>query len=519
METIEVKNSLLGTIIRKINRPTLAAIYTGFFPIVGLVIVFYTFFHLPNDLAGLCIFILLGAIAELTSIELFSRSTVSMSSIIAIASIVAIGPIAGALTYLASGLTTAITTSLRQKSTRERATLFQRTSFNAGMWVIAGFFAGQMYVLVGGIPGDVVQWSSIPALTVATGVEWLVNALILVGVISLNSRKHPLEIWKQDIGWQAPVSVLSGVIGGGMLALAYSMFNMLGVLVVLLPVLSTSYAFRVYKNNMKEYVDGLEKLNVELKEAMVVVEETNLDLKEANQAVQRLNNELFQSLAEVFDMRDPYVGGHAAQVAKYAVAIATEMGFPADRIETIRQSAFLHDIGKLAVPEAILHKPGKLTDIEYDFIKKHSDIGYELLNATEGLKHLAPFVRHHHERWDGGGYPLGLAGEQIPLEARILNVCDSVESMASDRPYHRGMSVDEITAEVQRCAGSQFDPMVAEVFERLVQKHGATFVVNSARSVTQQFAASMLANESLTHSMFAWVLEREAQKYSVNGDA
>jgi polar amino acid transport system substrate-binding protein len=214
-------------------------------------------------------------------------------------------------------------------------------------------------------------------------------------------------------------------------------------------------------------------------------------------------------------MRDPYVGGHAAQVATYAVAIGQEMGLPTERIELIRQSAFLHDIGKLAIPEVILHKPGKLTEIEYQFVKKHADIGADLLASTEGLKHLAPFVRHHHERWDGCGYPMGLAGEEIPLEARILNVCDSVESMASDRPYHRGMSIREITDEIRRCAGSQFDPQVAEVFGNLIQQRGPFFVVNSARSVAQQYAASLLANESLTYNMFGWVLEQEAQKQPV----
>jgi putative nucleotidyltransferase with HDIG domain len=212
-------------------------------------------------------------------------------------------------------------------------------------------------------------------------------------------------------------------------------------------------------------------------------------------------------------MRDPYVGGHAAQVAIYAVGIAKELGLPSERIELVRQAAYLHDIGKLAIPEAILHKPGRLTEIEYEFIKKHTDIGADLLASTEGLKHLAPFIRHHHERWDGAGYPLGLKGDEIPLEARILNVCDSVETMASDRPYHRGKSMREIIAEVERCAGTQFDPAISETFVNLaLKKVGSPFVINSARSVTQQYAASLLANESLTHSMFAWVFENEAQK-------
>jgi HD-GYP domain-containing protein (c-di-GMP phosphodiesterase class II) len=144
---------------------------------------------------------------------------------------------------------------------------------------------------------------------------------------------------------------------------------------------------------------------------------------------------------------------------------------------------------------------------------RHSDIGADLLESTEGLKRLAPYVRHHHERWDGAGYPSGLKGEEIPLESRILNVCDSVETMASDRPYHRGKSASAILDEVQRCAGTQFDPLVAETFVRVVQRqNGTALIVNSARSVTQQYAATILANETLTMNAFAWVLEREAER-------
>ena len=246
-------------------------------------------------------------------------------------------------------------------------------------------------------------------------------------------------------------------------------------------------------------------------EAMKALEEMNRELTLANASISRLNNELFQALAKVFDMRDPYVGGHAAQVAVYAVAIAEELKLPPERIEVVRQSAFLHDIGKLAIPESILHSPRNLTNIEYEFIKKHTDIGAELIAATEGLNHLAPFIRHHHERWDGHGYPLQLAGEEIPLEARILNLCDSVESMASDRPYHRGMSTKEIVKEIQSCCGTQFDPHLADVFVKLILQRGPSFIVNSARSVTQQYAASLLTNVNMTHSMWEWMLERSSK--------
>jgi putative nucleotidyltransferase with HDIG domain len=474
-------------------------LYTRMVTLAGSIVIVYAFHHLPKNTGGLWLFIMLGVLSELTSIHLFanSRSTVSMSSIIAIASIVAIGPSAGVFTYLASGLTTAVTTSLQAiKSPSNRASLLQRTSFNAAMWSISAAVAGAVYILTGGKLVVGVEIMVVP-LVLAAVAEWVVNVAIVIVVISLQTGQGPREIWIRDIRWQAPVSIAAGIIGGGFLAVAYSMFGMFGLMIVLLPVLSTSYSFRAYKGNMQGYVEGLEKLNQ--------------NLTSANDSIRRLNADLFHSLAKVFDMRDPYVGGHAAQVAVYAVAIAIEMGLPPERVELIRQAAYLHDIGKLSIPEAILHKPGRLTDMEYGFVKRHSDIGADLLASVEGLMHLAPIVRHHHERWDGHGYPMGLAGEEIPLEARILNVCDSVESMASDRPYHRALSVKAIVEEVEHCAGTQFDPIVARNFVALVTRKSAEpFVVNSARSVTQQYAASILANESLTQSMFAWVFEKEA---------
>ena len=496
------------------DRSQWVLVYTSTIAAIGLPISFYALFHLPADRMGLALFVFMSIIAELGSVQLFqtSRSWVSMSSVIAIASIVALGPMAGVLTYLASGLTTGIRTTLQGYKSADRASLIQRTSFNAGMWVIAAAAAGTVFTLAGGKPSLSPTLSMIPALVLTAVVEWIVNAGILVGVISIQTSQKPFEIWKRDIGWQAPVSIIGGILGGGFLAIAYGMYGILGLIVMLFPILSTSYAFSIYKKNMHEYVDGLENLNKDLKEAMSALESSNVELVNANLAINRLNAELFQSLAKVFDMRDPYVGGHAAQVAIYAVGIAQELGLSQERIELVRQAAFLHDIGKLAIPEAILHKPGKLTPIEYEFVKKHTDIGADLLASTRGLKHLAPFVRHHHERWDGTGYPLGLKGNNIPLEARILNVCDSVETMASDRPYHRGKSIEEIVKEVLYCTGTQFDPEVANVFVKLVQQRGPVFVVNSARSVTEQYTASLLANDNLTKNMFAWVLDQDAKE-------
>lgn len=240
-------------------------------------------------------------------------------------------------------------------------------------------------------------------------------------------------------------------------------------------------------------------------DAMTRMEGINHELSAANEEIQQLNDELFLTLAKIFDARDPYVGGHAAQVATYAVAIAEEMGLPSERVEIVRQSAYLHDIGKIAIPESILHKPDKLTDTEYEFIKKHAEIGADFITTSHGLRHLAPFIRHHHERWDGRGYPDGLAGEEIPLEARILNVCDSIEAMASDRPYHQAMSNEEIVKEVVHCVGSQFDPKVAKAFIRIAEREGSQLVVNSARSVIQQNIHSILELEGIKLKRFAQI--------------
>ncbi len=222
-------------------------------------------------------------------------------------------------------------------------------------------------------------------------------------------------------------------------------------------------------------------------EAFTKLEKVNLQLTDANSSIQQLNDELFLTLAKIFDARDPYVGGHAAQVATYAVAIAEELALPPERVEIIRQSAYLHDIGKIAIPESILHKPDRLTDAEYEYIKLHANIGADFLATSRGLRHLAPFVRHHHEQWNGSGYPSGLSGEEIPLEARILALCDAVEAMASDRPYHKALSIDEIVVEVERCAGGQFDPAIVSAFLQIVQERKESLVVNSARAVTLQY--------------------------------
>jgi HD-GYP domain-containing protein (c-di-GMP phosphodiesterase class II) len=157
------------------------------------------------------------------------------------------------------------------------------------------------------------------------------------------------------------------------------------------------------------------------------------------------------------------------------------MGIEKDRIEIIRQASLLHDIGKLGIPEQILLKPTRLTPQEYSIVKEHVTLGAEILAASPSLHELIPTVRHHHERYDGTGYPDQLKGESIPIEARIVAVADAIEAMASDRPYRRAMELDQILEELRKCNGMQFDPQVIQAFEEIAAEGNNSLVVNSAR--------------------------------------
>ncbi|HEY8724331.1 MAG TPA: HD domain-containing phosphohydrolase [Gaiellaceae bacterium] len=169
------------------------------------------------------------------------------------------------------------------------------------------------------------------------------------------------------------------------------------------------------------------------------------------------------SLARAVDSRDAYTGSHSERVANLAAEIATQLGLPAEEVELTRLAGSLHDLGKLAIPEEILRKPAALSDAERLVLERHPQIGYRMLESL-GVDPIAYWVLHHHERWDGSGYPDGLAEDRIPLGARIIFVSDAFDAMTSDRLYREALTYHDAVAEVERCAGSQFDPEVVNAF-------------------------------------------------------
>ena len=182
------------------------------------------------------------------------------------------------------------------------------------------------------------------------------------------------------------------------------------------------------------------------------------------------------ALAGAVDARDAYVGSHSHRVGEYAAAVAERLKLPPDEIELIRLAGKLHDLGKLAIPEEILRKRGPLTPREREVLERHPQIGQNMLDPL-GIEPVASWVLHHHERWDGDGYPANLSGERIPMGARIIFAADSFDAMTSERVYRSALSFDEATEELRRCAGTQFDPIVIAALLDELQAFGRRLTV------------------------------------------
>jgi len=177
-----------------------------------------------------------------------------------------------------------------------------------------------------------------------------------------------------------------------------------------------------------------------------------------------MNFEMVMALSEALDARDKYTSGHSRRVMEYSTGIAKHLKLPGEDIARLKISALLHDIGKIGISDVILHKESGISDKEFSVIKKHPEIGMNILKAVGAFKDLVPVVYHHHERFDGLGYPKGIYGEQIPLYARIISIADSFDAMTSTRPYRKAIHIENALIEIELNGGKQFDPSISNVF-------------------------------------------------------
>lgn len=194
------------------------------------------------------------------------------------------------------------------------------------------------------------------------------------------------------------------------------------------------------------------------------IKKINEELSESNERLERAYLDIVQTLRYTVEAKDTYTRGHSDRVSEYSVLIGEKLGLPEDQIKTLRIGGLFHDIGKIGIPDSILLKPDKLSDDEYSQIKNHPSIGAHILGSAEIFKDIIPIVKHHHERYDGNGYPSRLKGEEIPYIARIAAVADTFDAMTSRRSYRGPIDIEHVKEEIKRCEGTQFDPQIAEVF-------------------------------------------------------
>jgi diguanylate cyclase (GGDEF)-like protein len=407
-------------------------------------------------LAALALFTLLAVAGELLQVDVYGESTVSVS----VAVLFAAAAVLGILGVLAAGAAITLIHALRRKAA------LHKSLFNWSVHILAG--AVPTFVFQVAYPVSL-QINSFPVLLVMAAIAGLayfgVESGLISAAVAISQDEGLVTTWRAHYRWLQNYYVVLCIMGL-FLALAYQAMGLLGVIVFALPVLMMRYSQQQYVKQTAQSVEELRRMNAELGVA-------NREVTEASLALRQLNEELFLTLAKIIDARDPYITGHATKVAEYATGIARAMHLPAEQVERVRQGAYLHDIGKIGIAEHILKKPAHLTDTEYTSVKTHSALGGDFLETCRGLRHLAAYVRHHHERWDGAGYPQGLHGEEIPIEARILAVCDAADAMLSDRPYRPAMTTQAAITELQRCAGTQFDAQVVAVLVGLLDGQAA----------------------------------------------
>ena len=409
-------------------------------------------------LSGLLLFIAIVFLAEWFSLDIYVRNTsVSVSAAPMLAGFILFGP-AGAVLL---SLSFALAAYFKHNS------MPSRLVFNFSNQLLAGMLCLGFLSLTGinlTIDNHVIQL--IMSLFMSMILYLSTTALISVAIF-LSTGLPVKRTWRDQFSWLAPYYIVMGMIAYA-LVFGYTDAGLVGAMVV-------SFPLFLLRWSQKQYIDRTRAIVSELKEKNVILERSSTEIS-------TLNEGLLKTLAEVVDLRDPFVLGHSQQVTSYAVLMAKNLGLNGDQVELIRKAGLLHDIGKLGIPERILLKPTKLTAEEYNIIKEHVVLGAEILQATQSLHNLIPIIRHHHERYDGKGYPDGLTGEEIPVEARIVAVADAVEAMASDRPYRRAMELDQILMELNNNAGTQFDPQVVRAFEQITTEGGETLVINSARA-------------------------------------
>jgi putative nucleotidyltransferase with HDIG domain len=219
-----------------------------------------------------------------------------------------------------------------------------------------------------------------------------------------------------------------------MLAIVFIQYSYFGILLFIVPVILARYTFSLYIDSKSQYIDTVD------------------------------------ALMRAMEARDKYTEGHSQRVAELVKEIAKELKYNDWTIDKLNIASLLHDVGKIGIDDCILNKPGKLTDEEYDIIKSHPEIGYGILKDVKNLKDIIHIVKHHHERYDGKGYPDGMSGDELNLDVYIVQLADCVDAMTTDRPYRKALTLEQVISELENNSGTQFHPKVVDAYLNLLKK-------------------------------------------------
>jgi HD domain-containing protein/MASE9 protein len=385
----------------------------------------------------------LAAAAQRNPIMLFRSSAISMSFAIKVASYVLFGIGVALWVNVVVAAVNAFTP--KPKPVRKAA-------FNFGQLSISTTLAATTYGLLGGKTSPTDLTSTVLAVAVSAAVYFLANSTLTAAVIALTSDAKFLAVWRQNFSWM-PVNYLATAVNGAALALAYQALGVFGAAVFVLPLGVAWYSFKLYVSRSNE----TRVENAKLNELNRLFEQSNSRLAEAHISI-------VGALLGSLEAKSSTGTAHLAATIYRSVAVAKRLGLDHLSVEAVQLGALFHDLGKIAISDAILQKPERLSDEEWSEIRAHPIIGASLLAQMPELDHIRPLILAHHERFDGRGYPNGLKGDAIPRAAQIIAIADAYEAMTTLRPYRRAVMPDAAVAELRACAGTQFDPVVVEAF-------------------------------------------------------
>jgi len=389
----------------------------------------------------------LTLILQLFSVEIYGRGSIGVSALGLLAAGYLLGP--------GSAMAIAAVAAMCQWI-RTRGVLY-RAIFDAANFALAAAAAAGVYHGITSLNGNTAV--RLAAATLAGSAYALVNLGSLCLAMSFAEALPFRAVWKERFHWArfhflayGPLALAS--------ALAYEKLGVVGLVAFALPPAVLVFSVRQYVERTREAVDEVRQANDELRGA-------NDELLAMADRVRKVHRDTIAALSRSMEAKDYYTGGHTERVAQIAVALARRLGYAGEELEAIEIGALLHDVGKIGIPERILNKPAPLDAEEWAVMHRHPVISEQILAEVDLHPIVRQIARSSHERIDGGGYPDGLAGEDVPVPARITLVADAFDALTSDRPYRRACSVDAALEELTSNAGTQFCPRVIGTLESI----------------------------------------------------